>query len=119
MYACTRARASEKKHVNQLERWVYKSLHLNYVQMNHVQMNLVQMNRVQMNHVQMNHVQMNRVQMNRVQMNPFDYSTTKHVPIYEYLFIRLFEAIECVLKACFNLVAIVVHVGAQMPVFGN
>lgn len=82
------------------------------------------MNRVQMNHVQMNRVQMNRVQMNHVQMNPFDnstrvtYSTTKYVPIYEYLFICLFEATERVLKACFNLVAIVVHVGAQMPIFG-
>ena len=102
---------------------------MNHVQMNHVQMNHVQMKRVQMNHVQMNRVQMNHVQMKRVQMKRVQidlinystcvtYSTPNCVPIYEYLRICLFEAIECVLKACFNLVAIVVHIGAQMPIFG-
>lgn len=71
----------------------------------------------------MNHVQMNHVQMNHVQIIPFNYSTrvtystTKHVPIYAYMFIRLFEATERVLKVGFELVAIVVHDSAQMPVF--
>lgn len=96
---------------------------MNPVQMNHVQMNHVHMNHVQMNRVQLNRVQMNHVQMNHVQIVPFDYSTcvtystTNCVPIYAYLFIRLFEATECVLKAGFELVAIVVHDSAQMTVF--
>ena len=94
------------------------------VQMKRVQMNYVQMNRIQMNRVQMKRVQMKRVQMKRVQIDLINYSTCvtystpNCVPIYEYLRICLFEAIECVLKACFNLVAIVVHVGAQMPILG-
>lgn len=87
-------------------------------------MNHVQMNRVQMNLVQMNRVQMNRVQMNLVQIVPLNYSahvtysTTKHAPIYAYIFICLFEVTERVLKAGFKLAAIVVHDSAQMPVFG-
>lgn len=109
IYAHTRER---EKPNNQQEWWVYKTSHVNRVQMNHVQMNHVQMNRIQMNHVQMN----------RVHINPFDYSTcvtystAKRVPIYEYLFIYLFEATECVLKVGFKMVAIVVHGIAQMPI---
>ena len=95
------------------------TLNVNYVQMNHVPMKSVQMKRVQMKRVQMNHVQMNRVQIDLINYSTcVTYSTPNCVPIYEYLRICLFEAIECVLKACFNLVAIVVHVGAQMPIFG-